>query len=107
MAQIDVHLGDLDDVDAAVSVYERSNLVRRHGDWPSRSARVAEVRASLRDPEVSTSLNCSTQLTLVDITKPRPHSQCTSETRSQRVPLLTLCWCPRDGRLAAWPMCSF
>lgn len=50
MIRIDVHLGDLDDVDAAVSVYDRSNFVRRHGDWPSRPARVAEVTASLRDP---------------------------------------------------------
>ena len=47
MTQIDVRLGIPDDVAAAVSVYERSNLARRHGDWPSRSARVAQVRASL------------------------------------------------------------
>ena len=49
MTQIDVRLGIPDDVAAAVSVYERSNLARRHGDWPSRSARVAQVRASLHD----------------------------------------------------------
>jgi hypothetical protein len=49
MTQIDVRLGTPDDMDAAVSVYERSNLVRHHGDWPSRSARVAQVTASLRD----------------------------------------------------------
>ncbi len=47
MPQINVHVGTPDDVDAAVSVYERSNLARRHGDWPSRSSRIAEVRASL------------------------------------------------------------
>lgn len=47
--QIDVQLGNPDDVEAAVSVYERSNLARRHGDWPSRSSRVAEVAASLLD----------------------------------------------------------
>jgi GNAT superfamily N-acetyltransferase len=49
MAQIEVRLGDLGDVDDAVSVYERSNLARRQGDWPSRSARVAQVTASLHD----------------------------------------------------------
>ncbi len=49
MPQINVHVGTPDDVDAAVSVYERSNLARRHGDWPSRSSRIAEVRASLLD----------------------------------------------------------
>ncbi len=47
MTQIDVQLGTPDDVDAAVSVYERSNLARRHGDWPSQSSRIAEVTASL------------------------------------------------------------
>ena len=49
MTQIDVQPGTPDDVDAAVSVYERSNLARRHNDWPSRSSRVAEVTASLHD----------------------------------------------------------
>lgn len=44
-----VRLGGLDDVDAAVSVYARSNLARRHGVWPERSARIEEVSASLRD----------------------------------------------------------
>jgi hypothetical protein len=53
MTQIDVRLGTPDDVDAAVSVYERSNLARRHGDWPSRASRVAQVTASLRDDESS------------------------------------------------------
>jgi GNAT superfamily N-acetyltransferase len=49
MTQIDVRLGIPNDVAAAVSVYERSNLARRHRDWPSRSARVAQVSASLHD----------------------------------------------------------
>jgi hypothetical protein len=49
MAQIEVRLGNLGDVDDTVSVYERSNLARRQGDWPSRSARVAQVTASLHD----------------------------------------------------------
>ena len=44
-----VRLGDAADVDAAVSVYERSNLARREGDWPNRAARVEEVRARLRE----------------------------------------------------------
>lgn len=49
MAQIDVRLGTPDEVAIAVSVYERSNLARRHSDWPSRSSRVAQVTASLHD----------------------------------------------------------
>ena len=49
MTQVNVQLGTPDDVAAAVSVYERSNLARRHGDWPSRSSRIAEVTASLHD----------------------------------------------------------
>lgn len=49
MAQIDARLSTPDEVDIAVSIYERSNLVRRHGDWPSRSSRVAQVTASLHD----------------------------------------------------------
>ena len=44
-----VRLGDAEDVDAAVSVYERSNLARRQGFWPNRAARVEEVRARVRD----------------------------------------------------------
>jgi GNAT superfamily N-acetyltransferase len=48
--EISVRLGGTDDVDAAVSVYERSNLVRRHGDWPSRAERLTQVTANLRDP---------------------------------------------------------
>jgi GNAT superfamily N-acetyltransferase len=46
---IRVRLGDAADVDAAVSVYERSNLARRQGDWPNRAARVEHVRTLLRD----------------------------------------------------------
>jgi GNAT superfamily N-acetyltransferase len=44
-----IRLGAAADVDAAVSVYERSNLARRHGAWPNRAARVRHVRAHLRD----------------------------------------------------------
>jgi GNAT superfamily N-acetyltransferase len=47
---IRVRLGDTADVDAAVSVYERSNLARRQGVWPERAARVEEVRVLLREP---------------------------------------------------------
>jgi GNAT superfamily N-acetyltransferase len=49
MTPIDVRLGTLGDVDDAASVYERSNLARRQGRWPSRAARVAQVTASLYD----------------------------------------------------------
>jgi len=49
MTPIDVRLGDVGDVAAAISVYERSNLVRRQDYWPSRAARVAQVTASLHD----------------------------------------------------------
>ena len=49
MSQVTVQLGTPNDVDAAVSVYARSNLARRHGDWPSRSSRIAQVTASLHD----------------------------------------------------------
>lgn len=49
MTQIDVQLGNPSDVDAAVSVYERSNLARHHGDWPSRSSRITQVTANLHD----------------------------------------------------------
>jgi GNAT superfamily N-acetyltransferase len=47
---IRIRLGDVADVDAAVSVYERSNLARRQGVWPNRAARVDGVRAHLRHP---------------------------------------------------------
>jgi GNAT superfamily N-acetyltransferase len=46
---IRVRLGGTADVDAAVSVYERSNLARRRGEWPNRAARVEEVRALLSE----------------------------------------------------------
>jgi GNAT superfamily N-acetyltransferase len=49
MTPIDVRLGTLGDVDDAASVYERANLARRQGRWPSRAARVAHVTASLHD----------------------------------------------------------
>jgi GNAT superfamily N-acetyltransferase len=42
--------GDAADVDAAIAVYERSNLARRQGDWPNRAARVEHAMACLRDP---------------------------------------------------------
>ena len=42
--------GDLADVDAAVSLYERSNIARRRGSWPNRAARVERAGAHLRDP---------------------------------------------------------
>jgi GNAT superfamily N-acetyltransferase len=45
-----IRLGGAADVDAAVSVYERSNLARRQDVWPNRAARVEQVRAYLRDP---------------------------------------------------------
>ncbi len=45
-----VRLGGVDDVEAAASVYESSNLVRRHGLWPDRAPRLEHVRANLRDP---------------------------------------------------------
>jgi GNAT superfamily N-acetyltransferase len=49
MTHIDVRSGNLGDVNDAVSVYERSNLARRRGDWASRPARVAQVTASLHE----------------------------------------------------------
>jgi GNAT superfamily N-acetyltransferase len=45
-----IRMGAAADVDAAVSVYERSNLARRHGVWPNRTARAEQVRAHLRNP---------------------------------------------------------
>jgi [ribosomal protein S18]-alanine N-acetyltransferase len=45
-----IRLGETIDVDAAVAVFERSNLARRHGVWPDRAARVGHVRERLRDP---------------------------------------------------------
>jgi GNAT superfamily N-acetyltransferase len=49
MPQIDVQLGTPQDVAAAVAVYECANLARRHGVWPSRAARIAQVAAQLYD----------------------------------------------------------
>jgi GNAT superfamily N-acetyltransferase len=43
-------LGGATDVEAALSVYERSNLARRHGVWPNRVARVEQVSGLLADP---------------------------------------------------------
>ncbi len=45
-----IRLGEAADVDAAVSVYERSNLARRRGIWPDRAAKVERARAKLKDP---------------------------------------------------------
>jgi GNAT superfamily N-acetyltransferase len=45
-----IRLGSATDVDAAVSVYERSNLARREGVWPNRTARVEQVTTKLRGP---------------------------------------------------------
>jgi GNAT superfamily N-acetyltransferase len=45
-----IRLGDKDDVEAAVSVYERSNLARRQDIWPNRAARVAHARANIISP---------------------------------------------------------
>jgi GNAT superfamily N-acetyltransferase len=45
-----IRLGNAADVEAAVSVYERSSLARHEGVWPERAARVEHVRAHLRDP---------------------------------------------------------
>ncbi|HEY7444167.1 MAG TPA: hypothetical protein VH701_17185 [Vicinamibacterales bacterium] len=46
-----VRFGGPDDVEDAVSVYERSNLARRRGVWPSRALRVTAVTARLRDDD--------------------------------------------------------
>jgi GNAT superfamily N-acetyltransferase len=47
---LEVRLGGSDEVEAAVSVYERSNLARRHGVWPARVDRLAEATEKLSDP---------------------------------------------------------
>jgi GNAT superfamily N-acetyltransferase len=52
MTPIDVRLGTLSDVDDAASVYQRSNLARRQGHWPSQPGRVAQVAASLHNAAV-------------------------------------------------------
>lgn len=46
---VEVRLGGREEVAAAMAVYERSNLARRRGIWPARAARLANVRANLRD----------------------------------------------------------
>jgi RimJ/RimL family protein N-acetyltransferase len=48
--EVRIRLGDAADVDAAASVFERSNLARRQGVWPNRATRVERVRAHLREP---------------------------------------------------------
>ena len=45
----ELRLGAPEDVETAVTIYERSNLARRHQTWPGRSTRLAQVMASLRD----------------------------------------------------------
>jgi GNAT superfamily N-acetyltransferase len=47
---IRIRLGDAADVEAAVSVFERSNLARRQGVWPNRAARIERVTAHLCHP---------------------------------------------------------
>jgi GNAT superfamily N-acetyltransferase len=47
---VGIRFGEEADVEAAVSVFERSNLARRQGVWPNRSVRVERVRAHLCDP---------------------------------------------------------
>jgi GNAT superfamily N-acetyltransferase len=49
--ELRIRLGDAADVDAAVSVFEQSNLARRQGIWPNRAARVEHLRAKLRGPD--------------------------------------------------------
>jgi GNAT superfamily N-acetyltransferase len=44
-----IRSGGVADIDAATSVFERSNLARRGGEWPDRAARVERVRRHLRD----------------------------------------------------------
>jgi GNAT superfamily N-acetyltransferase len=46
---VEVRLGGPDDVDAVLSVYERSDLVRRGGHWPSRRSRLEHVAGNLRN----------------------------------------------------------
>jgi [ribosomal protein S18]-alanine N-acetyltransferase len=46
-----VRLGGHADVEDALSVYERSNLARRRGVWPSRGTRLEHVRANLLRPD--------------------------------------------------------
>jgi GNAT superfamily N-acetyltransferase len=46
-----VRLGDAADIDAAVSVYERSALARREGVWPQRASWIEGARSKLQAPE--------------------------------------------------------
>lgn len=46
---IRVRLGHAAQVDAAVSIYERSNLARRQGVWPNRAARVEGIGGVILD----------------------------------------------------------
>jgi GNAT superfamily N-acetyltransferase len=43
--------GDPTDFEAAVGLFERSNLARRNGLWPNRLASVARCRESVRGPD--------------------------------------------------------
>ncbi len=45
-----IRLGSSAEVEVAVSVYERSNLARRHGVWPDQESRTKQVAARLREP---------------------------------------------------------
>jgi GNAT superfamily N-acetyltransferase len=45
-----IRMGRPADVDAAVSIFERSNLARRQGVWPHHPASVERVGKHLRDP---------------------------------------------------------
>lgn len=47
---IRIRSGAAADVDAAVSVFERSNLARRQGNWPNRAARIERLTTHLRNP---------------------------------------------------------
>jgi len=45
-----IRSGTATDVDAAVAVFERSNLARREGVWPNQAERVERVRGHLLSP---------------------------------------------------------
>src|SRR5438067_809980 len=47
---IRIRLCDATGVEDAVSVFVRSNLARRGGRWPHRTARIERMRDRLRDP---------------------------------------------------------
>ena len=44
---ISVRRGTAEDIDAALALYERSNLARRNGDWPERVERLRRKRELL------------------------------------------------------------